>query len=111
MPAGLKRDRESRRAMRYPTRFPAAVKAAGRTLPVTVHDISTVGVMVEGAQLPEVGRSVTFEAVGLSVEATVAWSREKACGLEFRQPVDPLDAVRKNVPALAQARGQRSPKP
>lgn len=95
--------------MRYPTRFPAEVKAAGRTLPVTVHDISSVGVMIEGPHVPEAGRSVLFEAVGVSVEATVAWSRETACGLEFGQPVDPLDAVRKNVPALAQALGQRPP--
>ena len=110
MLTGLKRDREARRAMRYPTRFPGVIEIGLRKLPVTVHDISQVGVMVEGKELPEPGRTVTFVAVGVSAQSKVVWKREGACGLEFLQPVDPLDAVRKNVPELARQRvGGRTP--
>ena len=110
MLTGLRRDREARRALRYPTRFPGIIAMGARKLPVTVHNISRAGVMVEGKDLPEPGRAVIFIAVGVSAESKVIWKREGACGLEFALPVDPLDAVRKNVPALARQRGAAPPR-
>ena len=108
--AGLKRDREARRAMRYPTRFAATIVLDGKTLAVTVRDISSIGVMIEGAELPGVGRSMVFKAIEVSVEARTMWSRDGACGLEFRQEVNPLEIVRNNLPQFAQSRGQRPPR-
>ena len=98
------RKADGRRSIRFPTRFSGELRSGDQSLPVNVRDISREGVLIEGERLPEAGRNVSLTAKQLDVDAKVVWRREALCGLEFVEPVDPLEIVRQNLPELARFR-------
>jgi hypothetical protein len=99
--ANLKALREGRRAPRFPTNIRAEIGVGAHRRIVTITDISAVGAMTSGADLPARGEQVVLYARQFEVSAIVIWSRDQCCGLNFRRRIESLDVVRKNAPELA----------
>jgi hypothetical protein len=99
--------RDTRRGLRYPTKFKASLKVGRSQQKVEVSDISRVGALIHGENLPAVGSEVALIAEALTVDATIVWRKADACGLDFRLPIDALEVVRQNMPGLERLRGMR----
>lgn len=68
----------------------------GRAFPVTVHNVSAHGVMVEIDARFVPGRPVTVDMAGLGrVSGRVAWVREGHAGIAFAEPLtlDQINAI------------------
>lgn len=98
----------ARRALRYPTKFDGVLTIDRRPIQVDVADLSRVGGCVRGSNLPDRGNEVVLLAYGLEVVATVVWSDETACGLNFHKPIEPLHIVRHNMDVPGRRSGRKS---
>lgn len=78
---------ESRGAERYSTNFIGALIVDRRPTPVRVVNISRIGTMIKGVSVP-VGTEVVLDCPSFQVVATVVWTSDQACGLNFHHPVD-----------------------
>ena len=56
-------------------------------LPVRVRNLSGLGALLEGANLPPESRTVSLKRGGLAVAGTVAWSTGEQCGLRFSSAI------------------------
>jgi hypothetical protein len=92
----LKELRNARCDQRYPTKFPGTVIVDRRPLNIEIADISRIGACLRGSNLPRRGQEVVLRAIGLEVVATVVWSDDASCGVNFHKPIAPLQIVRKN---------------
>ena len=93
--------RDSRSALRFPTKLEAVLRIGRERMPIVIGDLSRTGALVCGPMLPLRGQRVALVARGLEVSATVVWSAEDSCGLSFHDPIDPLAVVRDNVAQFA----------
>jgi len=74
-----------------------------------LRDISSMGALVECAQVPPVGCEVVFSRGQTVVPARVAWSAAGRVGLEFRYPIDENEVLvqLKKAPSAAAPRFRR----
>jgi hypothetical protein len=63
--------------------------------PVRVRNISTVGALIDGADLPAEGATVSLQRGALQVGAAVAWRDRAQCGLRFETEVIVANWVRR----------------
>lgn len=76
--------RESQRARLHLT---ALLEGTTRAYRVLLRNLSSTGAMVEGSDLPPVGRMVALKRHGLDAFGTIVWAREGCCGLHFDEPL------------------------
>lgn len=79
---------EKRRSGRSHVLLSATIEKDEVILPVKLRNLSEVGALVCGEQLPEVGNTVTFSRKSLSVECRVAWVHARHAGLAFTRQLD-----------------------
>ena len=77
------READLRAAVRSNVFLSAVLLSQRQTQPVRVRNISSVGALVDGADLPVGGDPVTLIRGPLRAEGQVAWRRENQCGLRF----------------------------
>lgn len=92
----IKELQTARRDLRYPTKFAGTVTVDRKIQSIEIADISCVGACLRGSNLPKRGQEVVLRATGLEVVATVVWSDDRSCGLNFHKAIAPLAIVRKN---------------
>jgi hypothetical protein len=95
---------DERQSQRYPTDFPGTLIVDRKPTTVRIGDISRLGAMIYAVGLPAVGTEVVLAGKAFEVVATVVWNTGEACGLRFHRSVDPLEAVRQNVPGMERFR-------
>ena len=83
MPEGSAEDRI---APRTNLLLAATAQVGGRHLPIRIRNLSDTGAMIEGAGLPEAGRSLILTRGDLQVAATVAWAAGGRRGVRFAGP-------------------------
>lgn len=66
----------------------AALCCDGSSTPVRIRNMSPDGAMIEGAALPDVGRTVQLVRSTLIVHGLVIWSSASRCGLKLSGSVD-----------------------
>ena len=79
---------DDRREQRVELLLPASVEGQGGAVEVRLHNVSPLGALVEGADLPEVGEAVALRRGGAVLPATIAWHRGERAGLTFTNAVD-----------------------
>ena len=84
--SGITQNRRSRRSNLLMT---ATLEISGRSLEVTLRNLSSDGARVEGDQLPVDGTELLFRKGGLAIGGRVIWSRGKQAGVSFSQKLDP----------------------
>lgn len=93
---------DERRSSRSTVMLNAAIENGDDQISVRVANLSEHGALVLGDALPVEDTPVTFQCNGLVVESFVAWVQEPLAGIEFDEPVQPQDVLRK-VPRPRQA--------
>ena len=88
---------QNRRARRSHVLMAASIEADGVAVAVKLRNLSPEGALVEGDQLPAVGRSVIFRKKELNLAGRVAWVTAGRAGIAFDAKLDP-DAVLRHVP-------------
>ena len=74
----------------------ATLQSVARDARVIVRNLSCTGAMVEGDNLPPAGRTVLFKRDGIEEMATVVWSENGRCGLEFFDALSHDEVVRQS---------------
>lgn len=92
---GLANGQQPLRAVRTNLFITAVLEWSGTSAPVTLRNLSNSGVLVEGALLPPAGARIELVRGSLSSSGSVAWVRERRCGLALDDEI---------VPALWMAR-------
>ena len=85
-----------RAASRARLQASATLQSIARDSRVTVRNLSCTGAMVEGDDLPLPGRTVLFKRDGIEEMATIVWSENGRCGLEFFDPISHDEVVRQS---------------
>ena len=88
---------QNRRTRRSHFLMAASIEADGVTVAVKLRNLSPEGALVEGDQLPAVGRSVIFRKKELNLPGHIAWVTAGRAGIAFDAKLDP-DAVLRHVP-------------
>jgi hypothetical protein len=74
----------------------ATLQSVARDMRVLVRNLSCTGAMVEGEDLPPLGRTVLFKRGPIEEMATIVWLENGRCGLEFFDPVSHDEVVRQS---------------
>lgn len=74
----------------------ATLQSVARDTRVMVRNLSCTGAMVEGDNLPRPGRTVLFKREAIEEMATVVWSENGRCGIEFFDPISHEEVVRQS---------------
>jgi hypothetical protein len=74
----------------------ATLQSISRDVRVIVRNLSCTGAMVEGPDLPPTGRTVLFKRDGIEEMATIVWTEDGRCGLEFFDPISHDEVVRQS---------------
>jgi hypothetical protein len=84
----------------------ATLQSIARDVRVIVRNLSCTGAMVEGEDLPRAGRTVLFMRDSIEEMATVVWSENGRCGLEFFDEISHDEVVRqsRSLPERQEAR-------
>jgi hypothetical protein len=85
---------QNRRSRRSNVLLAATIEAYGQVIPVTLRNLSTEGVLIEGKNLPHRGSAVVFRRNELSVQSRVAWVNGDQAGLAFTRPIAREDVLR-----------------
>lgn len=72
-----------RKAIRRSIFSDGRIVSHSATFPVRIRNVSEVGALVDGNELPAAGETVTLENAFASVLATVSWSKGNRAGLKF----------------------------
>jgi len=86
---------EPRHEVRSNVFLSAVLTSQDRQRQVRVRNISRIGALVDGADLPTHEEVVQLIRGRLTVEARVAWNRADQCGLRFLAPVKVVEWVSK----------------
>ena len=78
---------EPARAARTNLFIAAVLEWGGGSAPVTVRNLSETGALIEGAVLPLAGIDVRLVRGSLVAAGTVAWAKDRRCGLTLSDPV------------------------
>lgn len=84
----------SRQGQRYPTSIAATVIVDRQDYSAEIKDVSSQGCCVSGTFGLAKGDEIVIVVGGLSVVATVAWSKGMLAGANFHRQIDPLQVVR-----------------
>jgi hypothetical protein len=84
----------------------ATLQSVARDVRVILRNLSCTGAMVEGDDLPQTGRTVLFMRDSIEEMASVVWSEDGRCGLEFFDPISYDEVVRqsRSLPERQEAR-------
>jgi hypothetical protein len=84
----------------------ATLQSIARDVRVILRNLSCTGAMVEGDDLPRAERTVLFMRDSIEEMATVIWSENGRCGLEFFDPICHDEVVRqsRSLPERQEAR-------
>lgn len=88
---------QNRRSRRSNVLLAAALEVAGSSLPVTMRNLSSEGVLVEADNLPIEGTNVLFRKKELALPGHVAWVKGRRAGIAFDTPLDP-ETVLRHIP-------------
>jgi hypothetical protein len=93
---------DPRKAARESLLLVARLKRAGAaSFPVTVRNLSAVGMMIESDAELSVNESIVAEISGLGkVPGRIAWTQDNRAGMAFDAPVDPARARRPGLKAV-----------
>lgn len=83
-----------RQSVRKPVLLSAMLEADGTRTPVKLRNLSELGALVEGANLPVVGTRALFERGSLRVGATIAWATAGVAGIRFERSLDESEVLR-----------------
>lgn len=72
----------------------AALQSVTCEIPVILRNLSCTGAMVQARDLPKPGRTVLLKRGSIEALATVVWSENGRCGLEFFDPLSSDEVVR-----------------
>lgn len=75
----------------------AALEHCGRTMPVTLRNLSADGALVEGENCPAPGSAVVFHKNELALTGRIAWAKGRRAGIAFDSSLDP-ESVLRHVP-------------
>lgn len=89
---------QNRRTRRSHVLMAASIEAAGKTVAVTLRNLSSEGALIEGKQLPAIDSPVIFRKKELNLAGRVAWITAGRAGIAFDTMLDP-EAVLRHVPA------------
>jgi hypothetical protein len=92
---------QNRRARRSHVYLTATLQGVGARVPVKLRNLSALGALVEGTELPGEGSPVTFNRNELSATGRVAWVDGKHAGIAFDEQLQPEQVLR-HVPAPRQ---------
>jgi hypothetical protein len=67
----------------------------GGSIPVRVRNLSSEGVLVEGAAFPPLGAKVILLRGRLRASGEVAWHRRSHCGIKFDRAINLVDWVQR----------------
>ncbi len=84
--SGTTQNRKARRSQRMMT---AMLEVSGRTVDVTLRNLSSDGAQVEGSEMPVEGTKLIFRKGDLSLAATIIWTKGKQAGILFDEELDP----------------------
>jgi len=76
----------------------ATLELDGRTIGITLRNLSADGARVEGDELPLEGTDLLFRKGELAVAGRVIWRRARTAGIKFERKLDP-GVVLNHVPA------------
>ena len=88
---------QKRRARRSHVLMAASIEVGGTIMPVKLRNLSSVGALVEGGELPVVDSQVIFHKKELKLSGRVAWVADGRAGVAFDTKLDP-EAVLRHVP-------------
>jgi len=83
-----------RQSARKPVLLSATLEADGARTPVKLRNLSELGALIEGANLPGVGTRALFERGALRVGATIAWAEGGVAGIRFERLLDASEVLR-----------------
>ena len=83
-----------RQSARKPVLLSATLEADGTRTAVRLRNLSELGALVEGANLPLVGTRALFERGALRIGATIAWAGGGAAGITFERQLDASEVLR-----------------
>ena len=89
---------QNRRSRRSNMLMMATIEISGRSVKVTLRNLSSEGAQVEGAGLPVEGTQLLFRKGDLAVAGAIIWTKGKHAGIRFEQKLDPATVLR-HVPA------------
>jgi len=78
----------------------ATVTCAGALHQVRIRNVSETGALIEGTDLPEVGRDIMLSRGETEIDAVVAWASGSRRGVHFSRPLA-VDIWRAGKPATA----------
>jgi hypothetical protein len=88
---------QNRRTRRSHVLMAASIEAGDSTVRVTLRNLSSLGALVEGKDLPPVDSVVVFRKKELALHGRVAWVTGGRAGIAFDTKLDP-EAVLRHVP-------------
>jgi hypothetical protein len=68
---------------------------------VKLRNLSTIGAMAEGDELPAEGSDLILRRGGLDIFATVVWNSDHRCGLHFEEPLPEGEVWTQISPSVA----------
>jgi len=74
--------------------LPASIDVMAGRLDVTLLNLSRIGAMVEGPELPGPGNDVILKCGGIDVIGVVIWRGNGRCGITFDELLDEREVVR-----------------
>lgn len=89
---------QNRRSSRSNVLLAAAIEAFGNAIPVKLRNLSTLGALIEGKNLPLEGSKVVFKRNELAVDSHIAWVLGDQAGVAFTRAIACEDVLR-NIPA------------
>ena len=90
----MKNGSSQRQSVRKPVLLSATLEADGTRTPVKLRNLSELGALIEGANLPGAGTMALFERGALRVGATVAWAGDGVAGIKFERLLNASEVLR-----------------
>lgn len=85
----------ARTAARSNVFLAATLEAAGRPCPVRVRNISRLGALLDGPDLPDKDSAVILRRGSLSASADIAWRDRDQCGVRFTTAISVGEWIRR----------------
>lgn len=83
-----------RAAARARISLPATIDLIGGTASAKLLNLSSLGAMLAGADLPAAGHDVILKCGQLEIFGAVVWRDSGRCGITFDEPVDEKTVIR-----------------
>ena len=83
-----------RAAARARISLPASLDFIAGRLDVTLRNLSRIGAMLEGPELPGTGNDVILKCGGIDVLGMVIWRGNGRCGITFDELLDEREVIR-----------------